>query len=574
MFDVIIRGGDVVDGTGAPGRRADVGIDGGRITEIGDLSAAEAGTVIDATGKVVAPGFIDVHTHFDAQVFWDGSLSPSPLHGVTTVLAGNCGFTIAPLSDNAADGEYLMRMLARVEGMPLESLREGVPWNWKTTADYLDALEGNLGVNAGFMVGHSAIRRVVMGEDANRREATPDEVEAMARLLEEGLDAGGIGFSSSWARTHNDADGHMVPSRYATKEELLALCAAAGRHEGTSLEFIPAVAPVFEPWAMELMADMSVAAQRPLNWNVLAVNAANAAQSAAKLEAGDIAKAKGGKVVALTIPHSFGVRLSFASGFVLDAVPGWEEAMQLPRAEKIALFRDKAARDRLDELAKAPGNPLGMLTNWSTKIIFDVVADENKQYVGRTVGDIASEQGRDPWDVLCEIALADDLLTSFGIEAMPETDDDWKARIEVWRDSRAVIGASDAGAHLDLLASFNYATALLGATVRDRQMLSIEEAVHLLTDVQAQLYGLVERGQLQKGWHADVVVLDPTKVATDEVAMQFDLPGGAGRLYAGARGIDHVLVNGTQIVRDGAITDARTGTLLRSGRDTRTPSLG
>ena len=574
MFDVIIRGGDVVDGTGAPGRRADVGIDGGRITEIGDLSAAEAGTVIDATGRVVAPGFIDVHTHFDAQVFWDGSLSPSPLHGVTTVLAGNCGFTIAPLSDNAADGEYLMRMLARVEGMPLESLREGVPWNWKTTADYLDALEGNLGVNAGFMVGHSAIRRVVMGEDANRREATPDEVEAMARLLEEGLDAGGIGFSSSWARTHNDADGHMVPSRYATKEELLALCAAAGRHEGTSLEFIPAVAPVFEPWAMELMADMSVAAQRPLNWNVLAVNAANAAQSAAKLEAGDIAKAKGGKVVALTIPHSFGVRLSFASGFVLDAVPGWEEAMQLPRAEKIALFRDKAARDRLDELAKAPGNPLGMLTNWSTKIIFDVVADENKQYVGRTVGDIASEQGRDPWDVLCEIALADDLLTSFGIEAMPETDDDWKARIEVWRDSRAVIGASDAGAHLDLLASFNYATALLGATVRDRQMLSIEEAVHLLTDVQAQLYGLVERGQLQKGWHADVVVLDPTKVATDEVAMQFDLPGGAGRLYAGARGIDHVLVNGTQIVRDGAITDARTGTLLRSGRDTRTPSLG
>ena len=158
-----------------------------------------------------------MHTHYDAQVFWDGALTPSPLHGVTTVLAGNCGFTIAPLSDDPADGDYLMRMLARVEGMPLESLREGVPWNWRTTAEYFDEIEGRLGINAGFMVGHSAIRRVVMGDDANQRSATPDEVAAMGRLLRDGLDAGGIGFSSSWARTHNDAEGHMVPSRYATK---------------------------------------------------------------------------------------------------------------------------------------------------------------------------------------------------------------------------------------------------------------------------------------------------------------------------------------------------------------------
>src|SRR5437899_2584923 len=198
MFDVIIRGGDVVDGTGAPRRRADVGITDGRITAIGDLPG-EAATVIDATGKVVAPGFIDVHTHFDAQVFWDGALTPSPLHGVTTALAGNCGFTIAPLSSNPADGDYLMRMLARVEGMPLESLREGVPWDWQTTAEYLDAVDSRLGINAGFMVGHSAIRRIVMGEESNQREATDDELKSMSRLLHDGLDAGGIGFSSSWA---------------------------------------------------------------------------------------------------------------------------------------------------------------------------------------------------------------------------------------------------------------------------------------------------------------------------------------------------------------------------------------
>ena len=209
---------------------------------------------------MVAPGFIDVHTHYDAQVFWDGALTPSPLHGVTTRLAGNCGFTIAPLSDDPADGDYLMRMLARVEGMPLESLRDGVPWGWTSTAEYFGEIEGRLGINAGFMVGHSAIRRVVMGEESVTREAKPEELDAMQALLREGLDAGALGFSSSWARTHNDADGHMVPSRYASRDEIVDLCATLAQYEGTSLEFIPMVGP-FEPWAVELMAAMSAAAR-------------------------------------------------------------------------------------------------------------------------------------------------------------------------------------------------------------------------------------------------------------------------------------------------------------------------
>jgi N-acyl-D-aspartate/D-glutamate deacylase len=572
VFDLIIRGGEVVDGTGAPRRRADVAVRDGRIAEVGEV-AGEAARVIDAAGKVVTPGFVDVHTHFDAQVFWDSALTPSPFHGVTTVLAGNCGFTIAPLSEDPADGEYLMRMLARVEGMPLESLRDGVPWSWTSTPEYLDAVEGTLGVNAGFMVGHSALRRVVMGRDATRREATADEVAAMARLLHEGLDAGGIGFSSSWARTHNDADGNSVPSRYASRDELVELCRVAGAHEGTSLEFIPMVAPAFEPWAAGLMADMSVAAQRPLNWNVLVVTAANAAQARTKLDVGDVARARGGKVVGLTVPMLFGIRLSLASGFVLDAMPGWEAPMLLPRAEKLALFRDRAARDELDALAQRPDNPMRGLANWSTKVIFDVVADENRPYVGRTVGEIAAEQGREPWDTLCDIALADELLTSFGSPPPVESDDDWKARLDVWRDPRCVIGASDAGAHLDLLATFNYATVLIGEAVRRRRLLPLEEAVHLLTDVPARLYGLVDRGRVERGWHADLVVLDAATVGSDPVAMRYDLPGGAGRLYAEAQGIDHVLVNGQPIVTDGALTAQRPGTLLRSGRHTRTPEL-
>ena len=577
MFDVIIRGGDVIDGTGGPRRRADVGVRDGRVAEIGDLSdlGHEAAPVIDATGKVVTPGFVDVHTHYDAQLFWDSALTPSPLHGVTTVLAGNCGFSIAPLSGDPADADYLMRMLARVEGMPLESLRTGVPWSWTSTAQYFDAVDGRLGVNAGFMVGHSAIRRTVLGPQSLEREATPDEVARMCRLLREGLDAGAIGFSSSWSRTHNDAEGRMVPSRWAGRDELVELCRATGTRDGTSLEFIPmAGAGAFEPWAIELMADMSAAARRPLNWNILTITAARLDQARAALRAGDVARARGGKVVALTIPMNFGLRLSFLSGFILDAMPGWEAAMGLPRAEKLALFRDRAARDELNANAQRPDNGIRALADWSAMTIYDVVADENRDYAGRTVGDIAAEQGREPWDVLCDIAVADDLLTSFGRPATPDTEDDWKARLEVWRDSRAVIGASDAGAHLDMLASFNYTTILLAEAVREHKLLSLEEAVHLLADVPARLYGLAERGRVERGWHADLVVLDPGRVGSDEVAMRFDLPGGAGRLYAGSQGVDHVLVNGRPIVTDGAVTTERAGTLLRSGRDTYTPALG
>ena len=572
MLDTVILGGEVIDGSGSPARRADVGIKGDRVVKIGTLDES-AHTTIDASGKIVSPGFIDVHTHFDAQVFWDGALTPSPLHGVTTALAGNCGFSIAPLSEDPADGEYLMRMLSRVEGMPLESLREGVPWNWKSTGDYLAAIEGRLGINAAFMVGHSALRRVVMGKESSARAATDDELASMERLLRDGLESGGLGFSSSWARTHNDADGNRVPSRYASREEIVHLSAILRDYEGTSLEFIPMNGPRFEPWAVDLMADMSAAAQRQLNWNVMIVTADTLAACREKLKAGDHAASRGGKVVALTVPMTFGARLNFASGFVFDAMPDWEGVMFAPVAEKLAVFRDPAGRARLDALAQSPANPLLGVANWADKVIFDVVAPENEQYRGLRVGDIAKELGREPWDVLCDIVVADELNTSFGSIPQPETDEDWAARLEIWRDHRAVIGASDAGAHLDLLASFNYATELLGKAVRARQILSFEEAIHLLTEVPARLYGVKDRGRVAEGWYADLVVLDPTTVGSCPVAMRFDLPGGAGRLYADADGIDHVLVNGRRIVADGQLTDQRSGKVLRSGRDTETALL-
>lgn len=359
-FDVAITGGVVIDGTGAQPFRADVGITNGRIAEIGTLTDTARET-IDATDLVVSPGFIDLHTHYDAQAFWDSTLSPSPMHGVTTVIGGNCGFTIAPLTPQ--DGDYLMRMLARVEGMPLESLAEGVPWNWSSTADYLDALDGTLLPNAGFLVGHSALRRVVMHDDANSREATPAEIDQMVALLRAGLQAGGMGFSSTWSTSHNDHTGVPVPSRHASRAELLALCAEVRHHEGTTLEFIPAVGQ-FSDETFELMGDMSAAANRPLNWNLLQVYAQNWDLVQHQLNGFDIAARRGGHVLALTLPDTFRLRLNFRSGFILDILNGWDSLMALPPQEKLAMLRDPAGRQKMNEIAQLTDGPTRAIANW------------------------------------------------------------------------------------------------------------------------------------------------------------------------------------------------------------------
>jgi N-acyl-D-aspartate/D-glutamate deacylase len=568
MLDVLIRDGMVVDGTGSAPRRADVGIRGGRVVAIGATDERAART-IDAGGRIVAPGFVDIHTHYDAQVFFDTTLSPSPLHGVTTVIGGNCGFTIAPLRPE--HGEYLMRMLARVEGMPLGALEAGVPWDWSSFGDYLDRIEGTLAPNAGFLVGHSTIRRVVMGDRAAKEAASPDDLEEMARLLDRSLAEGGLGFSSSWARTHNDGEGDMVPSRHATDEELVALCRVVRDHPGTTLEFIPGVG-TFEDYAPDLMTRMSLAANRPLNWNVLFVAAGAETMAEHNLAASDHAAARGARVLALTLPDAPSPRICFDNGFLLDTLPGWQKPMALPHDEKKAMLASAEGRAALREAA-ASGKQLVGVGNWAAYVVNETFAPENARFEGRSVGQIAAELDKDPFDALCDVVVADDLMTGLGFPPRGDDVADWEARVRVWRDERTIVGASDAGAHLDFLATFNYSTAMLSKAVRAHGLMRIEEAIRLLTDVPARLYGLSGRGRLSEGWHADVVVVDPATIAPQPVRMRFDLPTGAPRLFGGADGIDHVLVNGVEIVDHGEFTDARPGTLLRAGRDTETVTV-
>jgi N-acyl-D-aspartate/D-glutamate deacylase len=567
MLDVLIVGGTLIDGTGTERRSADVGIRAGRIVAIADLGGISeaARQRVNASGKVVCPGFVDVHTHYDAQVFWDGTLSPSSNHGVTTVFAGNCGFSIAPLSADA--GDYLMRMLARVEGMPLESLQAGVPWDWTSFGEYLGKLDATLAINAGFMVGHSALRRVVMDERAVGHQATSEELERMKQLLGESLVQGGMGFSSTISPTHNDADGEPVPSRHASREELIALAGVCRDHEGTSLEFLPGVPP-FSDEQKQLMVDLSLAANRPLNWNVLAASGRDPASNEAQLQATDLARSQGAEVLALTVPQAMTLRINFASGFVLDAINGWADFFKLSPDDRKAVLADPAGRKALDEKARASDSLMRNMTRWDRMIIIEAFTPETRKFEGRTVGDIAKEQCVEAWDALVDIVLADDLRTSFMPPPFGDDEATWQARGRLWKDDRTIIGASDAGAHLDMIDTFAQTTQVLGRGVREFGLLSLEEAIEQLTRIPAELYGLRDRGVVAEGWIADIAVFDPDTVATGPTYTRFDLPAGASRLYADAIGIEHVFVAGVPIIREGDPTGKRPGTVLHSGRDT------
>ena len=569
MLDHLIKGGTVVDGTGAPGRVADVGIRDGRIVAVGAVTEPAANE-LDATGLLVIPGIIDPHTHYDAQLFWDSAASPSNVHGVTTVIGGNCGFTLAPL--RAEDAAYTREMMASVEGMSVAALEAGVPWNWESFGDYLDRLEGNIGVNAGFLVGHCALRRYVMGAEAVGSKATPEQVEAMRKVLAASIEAGGLGFSTTLSRTHSDGDGQPVASRWSTPDELLALCEVVGAHDGTTLEAMTdGCLDQFSDDEIELFASMSATARRPLNWNVLTVDSREPGRVPRQLSAGDVAAAKGGRIVALTLPVQVPMNMSFLTHCGLFLIPGWGEILRLPVAERMARLQEPDTQAfMLERAGSEEAGVFRRLADFANYIIGDTYAAANKGLKGRRVGDIADERGVEPFACLIDIVVADELATV--LWPIPPDGDDasWELRRQVWGDDRAMIGGSDAGAHLDRMCGAPFPTRFLGDTLRGRKLVAVERAVQLMTQVPAELFGLRDRGLVAEGFHADVVIVDPETVGSEHATMVRDLPGESARLTADSIGVVRVFVNGTITVVDGVATGDLPGTLLRSGRDTDT----
>ena len=571
MLDKVIRGGTVVDGTGSPSRVADIGIKDGRIVAIGVVEQ-DAAEVIDATGCIVTPGFVDPHTHYDAQLLWDPTASPSSVHGVTTIIGGNCGFTLAPLIPGDAD--YLRKMMSKVEGMPLAALENGTDWSWETFAEYLGRLEGNISVNAGFLVGHCAIRRYVMGPAAVGAEASIEHIAGMRTELAKSIQSGALGFSFTNSTSHSDGDGEPVASRWATHDELIALCEEVGLHEGTTLEgIVPGCLDRFADDEIELLGLMSAAANRPMNWNVLTVDSREADRVPRQISAYDRSIELGGKVVALTMPVQVPMNMSFSSFCGLWLLPGWQQILGVPVAERIQRLQDPDTRVRMLEnsLSQAAG-VFRRLADWGDYVIGDTYSAANEGLKGRVVRDVANERGMSSFGTLLDIVIADELKTILWPTPQDDDAESWRMRAELWQDGRAMIGGSDAGAHLDRMCGAPYPTRWLADCIRGRKLVPVEFAVKMMTSQPAKLFGLVDRGELREGACADVVVFNPDEIGSEDAMLVTDLPGNSSRLTAGSFGVKRVLVNGVTIVENGVANGAVPGTVLKSGKDTYTVS--
>ncbi|MBJ7306622.1 MAG: amidohydrolase family protein [Acidimicrobiia bacterium] len=569
-YDEIIKGGTVIDGTGTPGRLADIAIRDGKIVTIGKVDG-DATIVTDATGRMVMPGVVDVHTHYDAQLLWDPGASPSANHGVTTIIAGNCGFTLAPLRPTAAEAEYLQEMMSRVEGMPLPALRT-IDWNWETFEQYLNQFENRISVNAGWMAGHCAIRRYVMGPESVGGEATPEQIEAMVAELRKAIEVGALGWSFTTSGSHSDGDGQPVPSRWASTEEMLAMATEVGKHEGTSLEgIVPGCLDRFADDEIELLATLSAAAKRVMNWNVLTIDSREPDRVGRQVEAFDRAKEIGGRVVALTMPVLVPMNMNFATFCGIWLLPEWENTLRCDIPERIARLQDPATRATL--LTASKSEEAGIyrrLADWEDYVIGDTFAPENAGLSNRTVGEIAAERGTEPFDTLLDIVIADELQTILWPAPKDKDPESWRMRVEAWNDERVMIGGSDAGAHLDRMCGATFPTRFLGDMLNGRKLIPIERAVQLITQTPAQLFGLVDRGTLVEGSNADIVVFDPETIGSENAHMVADLPGGCSRLTADSYGIERVLVNGIAVIINGQATGATPGTVLKSGKDTYT----
>jgi len=546
----VIRGGTVVDGTGSSGYRADVALQGDRIVAIGNGLKGER--EIDATGKVVAPGFIDIHTHYDAQVFWDPALTPSCYHGVTSVVAGNCGFTIVPTKP--ADRDLIAATMEKVEDMDPATLRAGIPWEFETFGEYLQCVgERGTALNFAAYIGHTPLRLYVMGPDAVGRTANAEEIAEMKRLVRDAMDQGACGFATSFAITHRGADGQPIPSRWAGREEIVELCRAVGE-TGRGVIGVNGG----ENLSLADCYDVQPEIGRPFTYTALLTTPQGFHLKG--IEIHKAGRARGADVWPQVSCRPLTFAQTMVEPFTFNTNSVFAELMPKSLDERRAAYANPAWRRRVRESWEAGD---GLRPDWNDLSILDAPATPNAE--GKRVLDLASEENVDPLDKLMQLTLAEPDLKLRIRTIVANGDEDGIAML--LNSDHCTLGLSDAGAHVGQLCDAVLSTDLLGVWVREKQVLTLEQAVHKLTKVQADLFGFVDRGELREGAFADVVVFDPAIVAPGPVHRVRDFPANGERLNADQpTGICAVFVNGTQIVQDGVLLDAaldqRPGRLL------------
>src|SRR3989440_2507243 len=556
MLDLLIKNGSVIDGTGAPARRADIAVSNGKITGIGRISDAAKKT-IDASDLVVAAGFIYPHTHYDAHMCWDGAVMPSSWHGVTSVVMGNCGVGIAPCRPQAR--EIAMRDLVNVEAIPFEVLEAGITWDWETFPQYMDAAARRQpALNLAFLAPLTPLRHYVMGEASLERAADVSEIAEIKKLLGQAMDAGAFGFSSTLLNQHLGYQGRPLACRNASREEMKAYCNALRERGKGAIEIAMTkqVGVMDEP-ELELLDFMLAESARRITFIAMfdRDDISEAVRTSLKKSAPLIARGARPQTSPLPLTREINMRNPFS----FAAFPSWQRVFEdKSTAAQAAVYRDVNFRNQFREDLKRPAS----FGNWARITVHEVKNPALKRYEGQTVAEIAAAEGKDGVDALLDITLADDLQNEFTMQSFNTRVD---RMTEILQNRDILLGLGDGGAHLDMLCDSGYPTFVLGTWVRERKVLSLEEAVRRMTSDPADFFGIRDRGRLQPGLAADVTIFYPDTVAAlGPPERRYDLAGGAKRMVMRSQGIEYTIVNGAVTWERGALTGASAGKVLRS----------
>jgi N-acyl-D-amino-acid deacylase len=563
-FDLVIKNGVVIDGSGLPRFRADVGVRNGRIASIGRIRES-AREVIDAEGHVVAPGFIDGHTHMDAQIFWDPLGTCSCWHGITTVVMGNCGFTLAPCADK--DKQLVMRNLERAEDISADAMNVGIEWSWTTFREYLDTLERlPKGINYSGYLGHSALRTYVMGERAFDGAATEDDLRAMEAELRDAIQAGAMGFTTSRSVSHETPDRRPVASRMATWDEVRRLVGVMGdlnagifELAGENFDRSKSVDPALRRDYHVRLRDLAVETGRPITFGLFSRKEAPGVYKD-YVNLLDETAAAGGRMFAQVHSRALSAVLSFRTQLPFDKLPVWKEIRKLPLAEQKVKFRDPDLRAQLVQAAKARYEGEARGAEARPAVFEWLFVMESVHGTHRSVAEVARERNCDPVQTMIDLGLETDFNVFF---LQPIANEDQDIALDLMRLPRAVVTFSDSGAHVSQLMDSSLQTHLLAHWVRERQAFTLEQAVRMLTLVPATQWGFSDRGLVREGMAADFVVFDPNTIAAEMPEVVHDLPAGAKRLTQRCRGVAATVVNGEVLLRNGQHTGALPGRLLR-----------